>query len=88
MKSVVLLPQLIRDGVDLHAAWGLPERKAAALEARQKGKESVVGSPQVQGLSSAPQEQAATGAAGAAGDRQHALPGSAAADFGSRQTAR
>lgn len=68
--------------------WSLLGRAEVALEARQKGKERAAGSLRAPWLGSAPQEQAATGAAGAAGDRQHALPGSAAADFGSRQTAR
>lgn len=88
MKSVVLLPQLVRDSVAPQAARSPSARKEAALEARQKDEESAAGSPWAPWLGSSPQEQAATGSAGAAGDRQHALPGSAAADFGSRQTAR
>lgn len=88
MKNAVLLPQLVPDNVALQAARSPSARKEAALEARRKGEESAAGCPWAPWLGSAPQEPAATGSAGAAGDRQHALPGSAAAGFGSRQTAR
>lgn len=81
MRSVVLLPH---DDMDLHAAWSLPERKGVALESRVRRERLA---PHGAGGLALPHRAGSTGA-GAAGDRQDALPGSIAASFGSRQTVR